>query len=130
MDELLKPHLQKTIEKHFAKSLEECESSTVGIICGIIPAYIRQPQSGQFSENKQHQNLGNTWEEFHLREGNRETASDMLTGFLYGIEAAGIITEDEGDALRKEVWDIRLDENRDTFLQMLKNTPSAASVEL
>lgn len=128
MDELLKPQLQRKIESSFAKKIEAGDMQTIGIIKGVIPAWIKQLQSGQFSENEKHQALGDTWEEFQIREENREKASDWVKGFLYGIEAAGVITEDESKALIDEVNDIRMDDNRDSFLRMLNNTPSMASV--
>lgn len=129
MDEL-KSHLQKEIEKAFQKRVENCEGAAVGIIKGVIPEYIHQLQSGQFSRNEKNQALGDTWYEFNIREEHREQAYYWLKGFLYGIEAAGILTREESDSLREEVGDIRLDENRDSFLRTLKNTPSKASVEL
>jgi hypothetical protein len=129
MDELLKPQLQRKIESSFAKKIEAGDMQTIGIIKGVIPAWIKQLQSGQFSENEKHQALGDTWEEFQIREENREKASDWVKGFLYGIEAAGVITEDESKALIDEVNDIRMDDNRDSFLRMLNN-PSMASVDI
>lgn len=129
MDELLKPQLQRKIESSFAKKIEAGDMQAIGIIKGVIPAWIKQLQSGQFSENEKHQALGDTWEEFQIREENREKASDWVKGFLYGIEAAGVITEDESKALIDEVNDIRMDDNRDSFLRMLNN-PSMASVDI
>ncbi len=129
MDELLKPQIQRKIESCFAKKIEAGDRQAIGIIGGVVPAWIKQLKSGQFSENEKYQALGDTWEEFQIREENREKASDWVKGFLYGIEAAGVITEDESKALIDEVNDIRMDDNRDSFLRMLKN-PSMASVDI
>ena len=129
MNELLKPPLQKKIESGFAEKIKDGDTQIIGIIKGVVPKQIKQLQSGQFSENEKHQALGDTWEEFQIREENREKASDWMKGFLYGIEAAGIITEDESKALIDEINDIRMDENRDSFLRMLDN-PSMASVDI
>ncbi len=129
MDELLKPQIQRKIESCFAKKIEAGDRQAIGIIGGVVPAWIKQLKSGQFSENEKYQALGDTWEEFQIREENREKASDWVKGFLYGIEAAGVITEDESKALIDEVNDIRMDDNRDSFLRMLNN-PSMASVDI
>ena len=130
MEEQLKTNLQKKIESCFEKKTEAGDTQAIGIIKGIIPAWIKQLHSGQFSENKNYQSLGDTWEEFSIREEHRDRACDWIKGFLYGIDAAGLITEEEANLLRDEVNDIRMDENRDSFLRLIKNTPSMASVEL
>ena len=128
MDELLKPQIQRKIESCFAKKIEAGDRQAIGIIRGVVPAWIKQLQSGQFSESEKHQALGDTWEEFSIREENRDRASDWIRGFLYGLEAAGILTEDETSDLRDELNNIRMDEGRDSFLRMLNNVPSMASV--
>lgn len=94
--ELLKPQLQKAIEAKFTEKFGKGEVAAIGIVNGIVPEWLRQIRTGQFSKNPEHQTWGDTYEGFCIREENRDRATEQLRGFLYGIEAAG---QEEPDIL-------------------------------
>lgn len=126
--ELLKPQLQKAIEAKFAEKFGKGEVAAIEIVNGIIPEWLRQIRTGQFSKNPEHQTWGNTYEGFCIREENRDKATEQLRGFLYGIEAAGLLNEEEAEELRTLLNDMRADETRDPYLSAMKNTASKASI--
>ena len=126
--ELLKPQLQKAIETKFTEKFGKDEVAAIGIVNGIIPEWLRQIHTGQFSKNPEYQTWGNTYDDFCIREENRDRATEQLRGFLYGIEAAGLLNEEEAEELRTLLNDMRADETRDTYLSAMKNTASKASI--
>jgi len=126
--ELLKPQLQKAIEAKFTKKFGKDEVAAIGIVNGIVPEWLRQIRTGQFSKNPEYQTWGNTYEGFCIREENRDRAAEQLRGFLYGIEAAGLLNEEEAEELRTLLNDMRADETRDPYLGLMKNTQCTASI--
>ena len=126
--ELLKPQLQKAIEAKFTEKFGKGEVAAIGIVNGIVPEWLRQIRTGQFSKNPEHQTWENTYEGFCIREENRDRATEQLRGFLYGIEAAGLLNEEEAEELRTLLNDMRADETRDPYLGLMKNTQCTASI--
>ena len=110
-----KSHLQEEIEEIFTDRLADplTGSITAGVIYGIIKEDFRRIETGNWSERYQ-------TTDFMRRNEERNKAAEHIGGFIYGMEAAGLISAEKSDQMQSELTEF-VNSIRDQELEKMKN---------
>ncbi len=84
-----KSDLEKEIAVIFRKHTKKSrESEVVGVINGVLRQYFRQLETGNWSER--YPTAG-----YMQQEENKDTALNFIRGFLWAMDAAGLISDEK-----------------------------------
>lgn len=105
--ERVKSDLENEIVAIFKKNTKKGrESEVAGIINGVLPEYFGQLKTGNWSEK--HPATG-----FIQREENKDAASNVISGFLWGMDAAGLISREKRSEMQRQLSELRFPKHED-----------------
>lgn len=99
MSEREKTNLENIIADIVGKS--QTDKAEAAGIMAVVSSYFRQLITGQWSDNKEYQT-----DDFLQMRQHKQDAYNTLTGFLWGLNAAGAIADDERDAMQDDLINI------------------------
>ncbi|MCM1218073.1 MAG: hypothetical protein NC548_26605 [Lachnospiraceae bacterium] len=109
--EIAKSELEKEIATIFRKHTKKGrEGEAAGVINGLLPAYFRQLQTGNFSEK--YPTTG-----YMQKEENKDKAHDFIQGFLWAMDAAGFISEDERRTMLDQLTALRFPRHSEAYYE-------------
>lgn len=109
--ERVKSDLENEIVAIFKKNTQKGrESEVAGVINGILPEYFRQLKTGNWSE--EHPTTG-----FMQKEENKDAASNVISGFLWAMDAAGLISSDKRSEMQKQLSELRFPKHEDAYYE-------------
>lgn len=109
--ERVKSDLENEIAAIFKKNTKKGrESEVAGVINGVLPEYFRQLETGNWSEK--YQTTG-----FIQREENKDAASNVISGFLWAMDAAGLISNKKREEMQKQLSELRFPKHEDAYYE-------------
>lgn len=99
--ERVKSDLENEIVAIFKKNTPKGrENEVAGVINGVLPEYFRQLVTGNWSEK--HPTVG-----YLQREENKDAASNVISGFLWAMDAAGLISDEKRREMQEQLSALR-----------------------
>lgn len=99
-----KTDLEKKIAAIFAKNAKKGrESETAGVINGVLHQYFRQLQTGNWSEEY-------PTDDYLRREANKDAALNFISGFMWAMDAAGFMSDEERQEMQDQLSALRFPE--------------------
>lgn len=99
--ERVKSDLEKEIAAIFKKHTQKGrECDVAGIINGVMGSYFQQLETGNWSEK--HPTVG-----YFQKKENQDAAKNAISGFLWAMEAAGMIDSEKRDKMQTQLSAIR-----------------------
>ena len=99
--ERVKSDLENEIAEIFKKNTKKGrESDVAGVIIGVLPEKFRQLETGNWSEEYPTAN-------YMQREENKDAASNFISGFLWAMDAAGLISDEKRHEMQNELSELR-----------------------
>lgn len=117
--ERVKSGLENEIAAIFKKHTKKGrESEVAGVINGVLPEYFRQLETGNWSE--EYPTTG-----FIQREENKDAASNVISGFLWAMDAAGLISSDKRGEMQKQLSELRFKKEDAAYYKELERAAAA-----
>lgn len=98
--ERVKSELEREIAAIFRDNTPEKRRIDVAGVISVLGEYFRQLETGNWSERY-------PTAEHIEREKNRERADDFISGFIWAMDGAGLITDDKRKELCKQLRKLR-----------------------
>jgi len=99
--EIVKSDLEKEIAAIFKKHTKKGrESDVAGVINGVLRQYFQQLATGNWSER--YPTVG-----YMQQEENKDAASNVISGFLWAMDAAGLISDKKREEMQKQLSALR-----------------------
>lgn len=119
--ERVKSDLENEIAAIFKKNTKKGrENEVAGVINGVMSEYFRQLETGNWSEK--YPTTG-----YIQREENKDAASNIINGFLWAMDAAGLISSDKRSEMQKRLSELRLPKEDATYYKGLEREAAAAA---
>lgn len=119
--ERVKSDLENEIVAIFKKNTQKGrESEVTGVINGVLPEYFRQLETGNWSEK--YPTTG-----YIQREENKDAASNVISGFLWAMDAAGLISSDKRSEMQKRLSELRFPKEDTAYYKGLEREAAAAA---
>lgn len=100
-EERVKSDLENEIAEIFKKNTKKGrEADVAGVINGVVSEYFRQLETGNWSE--EYPTTG-----YIQREENKDAASNVISGFLWAMDAAGLISGERRNEMQKQLSELR-----------------------
>lgn len=111
--ERVKSDLENEIAAIFKKNTKKSrESDVAGVINGVLSEYFRQLETGNHSER--HPTVG-----YMQREGNKDEALNVISGFLWAMDAAGLISDKKRSEMQKQLSVLRFPKHNIAYYEKL-----------
>lgn len=111
--ERVKSDLENEIAAIFKKNTKKGrESDVAGVINGVLPEYFRQLETGNWSES--HPTVG-----YMQREENKDEALNVISGFLWAMNAAGMISDEKRSEMQKQLSALRFPKHNIEYYEKL-----------
>lgn len=99
--ERVKSDLENEIAAIFKKNTKKGrESDVAGVIIGVLPEKFRQLETGNWSEKYPAAN-------YMQREENKDAASNFISGFIWAMDAAGMISDEKRNKMQNQLSELR-----------------------
>lgn len=118
--ERVKSDLENEIVAIFKKNTQKGrENEVAGVIIGVLPEKFRQLETGNWSE--EYPTTG-----YMQREENKDAASNFISGFLWAMDAAGLISSDKRSEMQKRLSELRFPKEDAVYHKGLEREAAAA----
>ena len=107
----VKSDLENEIVEIFKKNTPKGrEDEVAGVTRGVLPEYFRQLATGNWSEK--HPTTG-----YLQREENKDHASSFISGFLWAMDAAGLVSNEKREEMQKQLSALRFPKHSDAYYE-------------
>lgn len=108
-EERVKSDLENEIAEIFKKNTEKGrEADVAGVINGVMSEYFRQLETGNWSE--EYTTMG-----YIQKEENKDAAQNIINGFLWAMDATGLISDEKRSEMQKQLSALRFPQNSDAY---------------
>lgn len=116
MEQRTKSELENEIALIFKKHTKKgMEAEVAGVIKGVLGRYFEQLETGNWSER--YPAVG-----YSQREANKGEAFNIIKGFLWAMEAAGMMSEEESKEMFSKLNEIRFRKQEDAYYKEAEAT--------
>lgn len=110
-EERVKSDLENEIAEIFKKNTEKGrEADVAGVINGVMSEYFRQLETGNWSEK--YPTMG-----YIQKEENKDAASNIINGFLWAMDATGLISDEKRSEMQKQLSALRFPQHSDAYYE-------------